>query len=1039
MTRLASFSLAATILGTSALAALALGDDKSSRTLWVHLDPAAIAAKAPVGQNFASSTSFDAKTGTLRVVVKPGLSLDEVATKLSRDRNVLDVRSERGIHYTHETNLRSVHMLNEWIEKLGGGEEEEKERQREKQRERQNGKSKQFVPESEEEEAGTEYLRALREYIKVRAYPYDRIDSDAYDKAIAHAVKMKPAKIGPSAASSGQVSAMASGISGKWKFVGPNNLNTPYVTYYGVRPSSGRVNAIAYDPTNTKIIYVGAPQGGVMKSTDGGLTWSAIGDNWGYNTVSAIAVDPKNPTTIYAGTGDFQGMVGAYTMGVMKSTDGGVSWTNLGRASFGTTAVSGIVIDPANSANIVITTGRGPDGIGRVWRSTNAGQSWTAAINVQDSWSSLSFAAADSSGKRSLYAVGGSNLYRSDDSGATWTKLTSPAAASTFNLPYIAGSAVDSKTAYILSTSDQKIFKTKDSGATWSDITGSFPGDYNWSQGFYDWYIACFKDGSADHIFTGLIDVVESPDGGTTWKSVGLTYTGSAKTHNDQHSFAVNPTNPKEVMMGNDGGLYKGVNNGGTWAITGLSDKLGITQFYNVVWHPTDKTRILGGTQDNASPVAIGDLSKWENVGGGDGGFCAINPVNPSIQFVTIYGFTVIMTTDSWKTAKDISPNIGTDASPFVTPIFQDPVRTRYLYGCTNYLWRYDTSTSTWSPRLGGKQLSNGNLIHTVAVAPSNGDVIYTGSDDGRVFVSTNAGGSFRNINTSSLPNRAITSISVNPTNPNDILVTLSGTGTKHVFQCANTSAAAPSYTSIDGTVTAGLPDVPANIIERDPFKPTQTLYVGTDIGVFSSGDGGKTWGNATVPLGLPNVQVNSLSANAKTGQLSAGTYGRGIWSINLGTASNLGPNAFAVTNGTKTSGTLASLTTDDDNRIGITSTMLSGIGQTAGISASFTAPGTGKLLALSFEVSALANTTQATWQFYVKNQRTGLYEILKAQPTTTTRTTMTVQVPGTIADYMTSARKIEIITRALVPSRLNSPSFQFQIDRTTALPSTDD
>lgn len=1035
-------SLFAAALGMVVAPVWALRQDAGQRTLWLRFDPVVSKAPANLAKDVVESTTFDAKNRTLKVVLKPGVEIDKVARRFSQRRDVLEVRSSSGLHYSHENDLRSSSALTELIERIGGDEEEE--REREKEREMRNRRpGRKFQPKSEEEDAGTEYLRSLRDYVKVRAYPYDRIDSYAYDRAVTQASKLLPAKIGAAASSSSKApvgAALAAGISGKWKFVGPYNLNTPYQIYYGVRPSSGRVNAIAYDPKNTKIIYVGAPQGGVMKTTDGGVTWTAVGDNWGYNTVSSIAVDPNNSSIVYAGTGDFHGMVGAYTMGLMKSSDGGATWKNVGRSAFGTSAVSSIVIDPSNSQNICVSTGRGPDGVGRIWRSTNGGDAWGSPINVSDAWTGLSYSAADSSGKRALYAIGGAaNLYRSDDKGATWTKLTSPATSNNFSLPAVAASQVDSKTAYVLSTADQKIFKTTNSGSSWTDITAGFPGGYNWSQGFYDWYIACYKDGSNDHLMVGLIDVVESPNGGTNWQSVGLSYTTGAKTHNDQHSFAANPTNPNEILIGNDGGLYKATGGSGKWVITGLSDKLGITQFYNAVFHPTDKNKILGGTQDNASPVSVGDLSRWENVGGGDGGFCAINPANPNIQFVTIYGFTVIMTKDNWKTSVDISPNIGNDASPFVTPIYQDPVRTQYLYGCTNFLWRYNITTNTWTPRLGGLQLSNGALIRAVAVAPSNGDVIYTGSDDGRLFVSTNAGTSWRNLNTASLPNRAITSISVNPTNANSILVGLSGTGSQHIVECMDTTSKTPVFTSRGGSGTTALPDVPLNAIERDPFKPDTTWYVGNDIGVFSTGDGGKTWSNATVPLGLPNVQVNSLNANSKTGLLSAATYGRGIWTIGLGSGGSLVPSGYSIVNGTRLSGDVKSLTADDSNALVVTSALVSGQGQAAAAATSFDVPGKGALLGLSFELSSFCTTASATAQIYVKNWRTGQYEILKSYPATTARSAQSVTITGTMSDYMSSGRKVEVVARVLLPTRFGNTAIKLNLDRVSASVTTND
>ncbi|MGV3614757.1 MAG: WD40/YVTN/BNR-like repeat-containing protein [Fimbriimonas sp.] len=1008
------------LVGTMAAPCFAGVRDDTDRILVLRLDPVAVSQKVSVGRELAEASKLDVKSGTIQLTLKKGVSLDAAVAKLSRRREVSEIRSNGKVLFSTQENFTSTKAITrriEMIEEANGGEEKHE------------GPRK-FEIEDELSSPGTDYLRGLREYVRVRAYPYDRMDASAYDRGMDQAKRLKAAQIGPKAA----VSAMAPGIAGKWKYVGPNNLNTPYRTYFGVRPSAGRVSAIAYHPTNPSTIYVGAPRGGVLKTTDGGANWTALGDSWGFTAVSSLAVDPKNGNTIYAGTGDFHGMLDAYTMGVMKSTDGGTTWTNLGRAQFGGSAVSAIVVDPEDSNVILVSTGRGPDNGGRVWRSANGGQTWTAVITTVSHWSSLSYGIKDASGKRSLYAIGSSgNFMRSDDRGVTWTRISDGSLnPDGFRLPCVATSAVDAKTLYVLSTSNTKIYKSTDSGATFTDITGSHPGDYNWSQGYYDWYLGVAKNGSSDRIVTGLIDVVESPDSGATWRSIGVSYTDQAKTHNDQHSFAVNPTNPNELLLGNDGGLYRATLSGNTWTVTGLNEKLGITQFYNVVWHPTNKNRILGGTQDNASPVSIGDLNRWENVGGGDGGFNAINWANPDTQFVTVYNFAVIMTKNNWTTSVDISPNIGTDAAPFVTPIYQDPVNSRYLYGCTNYLWRYDITAGTWTARLGGTQLSNGSLIYAVAVAPSNGQVIYTGSDDGRIYVSRNGGTSWRNINTASLPNRSIRSISVNPANPNDILVGLSGTGSQHIFQCADTNATAPVYVAKGGSGASGLPDVPLNVIERDPFKPATNWYIGNDLGVFATGDGGATWSNASSPLGLPNTQVNSLNANAKTGVLNAGTFGRGIWSISLGAEVPTGPSSYSIMTGSLAGGSLPSLSADDGSNLIVTSTKVPNMGQVAAAIATFTVPGTGPLLNLSFDVSTSNSTLNATHQFYVKNWRTGAYEILKSAPATTGRTTITVLAPSKLTDYISGSRKVELVVRSLVPTRYGNATHRLSIDRTS-------
>jgi hypothetical protein len=201
------------------------------------------------------------------------------------------------------------------------------------------------------------------------------------------------------------------------------------------------------------------------------------------------------------------------------------------------------------------------------------------------------------------------------------------------------------------------------------------------------------------------------------------------------------------------------------------------------------------------------------------------------------------------------------------------------MYAGTNYLWRWDNAAGSWTPRLGATDLAAGNsTITAIAVAPSSSSVLYTGSGAGDVFRSANAGATWTRINTGTpaLPGRAVMSIAVHPTNPNSILVGLSGTGAAHLWRCVDTSQGSRVWTN----VAAGLPDVPVNAVVIDPVDPAARFYVGTDAGVFTTLNGGVTWANATAPRGLPNVIVNELKLMPGTGYLMAATYGRGIWRL---------------------------------------------------------------------------------------------------------------------------------------------------------------
>ncbi|MGV3724424.1 MAG: hypothetical protein ACO1SX_26320 [Actinomycetota bacterium] len=736
----------------------------------------------------------------------------------------------------------------------------------------------------------TGYLEAYLFRMQHLAYPNDRVDWAAYAGGVAQRDRLPAANFGPAR---GPVSATA--LAQRWDYVGPNSLQVPYRIYYGQGTTSGRVNALAYDPNVSSTYWLGSAGGGVWKSTNNGQAWTFLSQSWPALEVSAIATHPTDSNTVYVGTGDFHGY-GGYGFGIMKTTDGGATWTNLGRAEMGNFAVSDIIVDPENPQTVIAAAGRGRSGLGQVWRSTNGGVSWSAVITATAEWSGLSLGPRDTMGVRNLYAVGhqqGGLVYRSQDRGATWTALTTPltnvAGTPQIGLD-IAASQITPGTAYLLSGTDRLIHRTTDAGATWTSISAGFPNDldpgdnYNWSQSTYDYHIATSVNGTSDVVYVGLIDLVASPDGGTTWTSVGATYTAQALSHNDQHCVAINPRNPNEVLVGNDGGVYRmsyTPSTGTATFNTTLNARLGITQFYKADYHPSDPTRMIGGTQDNATPVALGDLSSWRNVCGGDGCGCAINPANPNIQYASAQFQSICRTADQWTTTTDITPDWGNDRLPFIGRLILDPSRPNLMYAGTNYLWRWNDSTQNWTPRLGGAELASGQgTILSIAVAPSDGNVIYTGSSTGDLYMTTNGGTTWTSITTGTpnLPNRSILAISIHPTNPRNILVGLSGSG-PHLWRCLDTSVAARAWTNISSFGASGLPDVPVNAVVIDPVTPNSRYYVATDVGVFRSTNAGTSWENATAPLNLPNVMVNDLKI-AGTGYLMAATFGRGIWRI---------------------------------------------------------------------------------------------------------------------------------------------------------------
>ncbi|HZT40980.1 MAG TPA: hypothetical protein VFA07_02265 [Chthonomonadaceae bacterium] len=750
---------------------------------------------------------------------------------------------------------------------------------------------------------------ALQYQYTQRAFPYNGIDSSAFARALAQRERMAPARMGSALASStltGGILPDSSGLSSTWSYLGPNDLLATDNTYNGPGQLSGRVNAAAFDPADStgNTIYVAAATGGLWKTTNGGATWTPLSDSWPSLQVSSIAIDPNNHNNVYVGTGDFPSF-GIYGFGLMKSTDGGNSWTNLGASQFGNCAVSSIAIAPENSSIITVATGNGTAGAGYVWRSTNGGSTWTKMIGTSAEWSVVTYGAYNSSTNgRWLYASGqdnGGEVWRSGDYGATWTRLTLPTTSYYQKGLCIATSPTNPAAVYLLSGHDRKIWASTNAGSSWTSITSNFTDD--WRPVLTCYALQCASHNGADVLYVGITDLTQSTNGGSSWHAIGGPANGpNALIHIHQHYVAVDPNNPNDLLICNDGGVYRLAYNPSTGAcvFTSLSTHLPIGQIYRASYHPTDPNYILSGSQGASTIYSFDTLNAWLSQNTGDGGCSAINPSNDAVQFLTFAYLGFRRTSDAWVSQYDFTPTTNGQPMAYIAPMVMDPNNSSTIYAATNYLYRWNDNNWSWTANLGGKRLATKvgtaqGVVLCIAVAPSDSSRIYTGSDDGEVWMTSNGGSIWTQINSGSpsLPARAVTSIAVNPSNENAILVGLSGTGSAHVWACNNTTAGSRIWANLSGSGTGALPDIPVNTIALDPANYATTYYIGTDIGVFQTTNGGTSWSNATGPLGLPNVQVNDLKAVPGSNYLFAATWGRGIWRITLATTEQV--NSIAV------------------------------------------------------------------------------------------------------------------------------------------------
>lgn len=641
----------------------------------------------------------------------------------------------------------------------------------------------------------------------------------------------------------------------KWESAGPSSTNGGYA-------GTGRINALAFHPSNSNIIYAGAAGGGLWQSNDGGSTWFTKTDNLATLGVSAILVDPSNPSIIYIGTGDGDGGDN-YSVGVLKSTDGGNTFntTGLNWSTFNVRLLKRMIFDPDNSNIIFAAT---TDGI---YRSADAGISWTQVRtgNFQD------IEAKRQANSNIFYASSDNNIYRSTNDGITWNLVQT---ITNTNRIALAVSPANNDYVYALCSSSSNsgfrgLYRSTDSGLTYIErsITPNIlgwdtNGTDNGGQGWYDLVIAV-DPLNADIIYTGGVNAWKSTDGGVNWNSITHWYNNGIEpeVHADKH--ALEWQNNTTLWEGNDGGVYKTSDGGDTY--THYGSGLINSQMYKLGVSQTD-AKAITGLQDNGTKYK-NNANNWSDVIGGDGMECAIKPNGSSTMYGSLYFGDFQRTTNSGSNWTNISNNIpgGADGN-WVTPFVIDPNAPNTIYIGFSQVYKSIDQGNNWAS-IGN--FSNGSNLDYLAIAPSNSAYLYAGKGNA-MWRTTNGGGSWTAM---TVPTNNVAMVAIHPTNPNIISVVCQNYyGGQKVYRSINGGS---TWTNISGT----LPNIPANCLVYYEDS-NEGLFVGMDIGIYYRDNDMTDW--ELVNDGLPNVEISELEINYFNNKLYASTYGRGLWSSNL-------------------------------------------------------------------------------------------------------------------------------------------------------------
>ena len=660
----------------------------------------------------------------------------------------------------------------------------------------------------------------------------------------------------------------------------------------------GRINCVAFHPLDNNTIWVGSPSGGIWKTTNGGTNWNILNDNEQVLGVSDIAIpfDYGTSNTLYIATGDRDGGSSSTlgggqgndnnSVGVLKSTDGGVTWNTTG-LTYSTSSkrlIHRLLIHPTNSSILLASTSQG------IYKSTDAGATWTLKSISSSRFKDMQFNPADPSIIYCGRVAGNPTyVYKSTNTGETWVSKTVPVTVHYASQIRLAVSADNPAVVYVV-CQDGQIYKSVNSGETYTQVNTNAgvnmlgyytDGSDAGSQASYDLTLVA-SPSDANTVFLGSVTTWKSIDGGVTWTAntnwtSGLPYniSGVPEVHADKHILAYQ--NSTTLFEGNDGGIYKTVNGGSNW--TDLSNGLVISQVYRIGVSQTNSSIVMTGLQDNGSKLF--NTGVWSDVKGGDGMECIVDYSSTTYMYATyVEGQISRSVNNGISFPTNISANIpgGQPTGAWVTPYVISPSNNSTLFAGYDKVWKTTNRGDNWTSA--SQVLSSVDLLRSVAIAPSNSNILYA-ADPANMWKTTDGGATDWTPVSLPVTSNSITYIAVKNSDPSTLWITYGGyTAGEKVYESTDGGA---TWTN----VSAGLPNLPVMCVVYDKtITDVNLLFVGTDAGVYMK-DGPLNW--ASYSTGLPNVVVNELEIYYGNGIfediLRAGTYGRGLWERTLESA----------------------------------------------------------------------------------------------------------------------------------------------------------